>query len=301
MMLKREIATAHRPLIMYQNQPTGLVKGLVYIAHGMGEHAARYEPVMARFAEAGFLAVANDHRGHGPSANLGDFGREGWAGIVADTRTILDHLVEDHPNLPLILMGHSMGAMLVQQFFHNLPDQVAGILLSGSPGKMPNIVSAIFQKIIAFERWRTSGGSSPVVDYLIFGSSNRGFKTAKNATGFEWLSRDQAVVNAYFADPLCGFVPNTASLSGLFQAEAEHWDLAPDAKLKAMPIYLVSGADDPVHSDQQNLSRLIDWLTTAGATLDIDIYPNGRHEMLNEINRDQVVNQIITWMNKVIS
>jgi alpha-beta hydrolase superfamily lysophospholipase len=284
---------------LYQNHPVEPPRGLVYIAHGMGEHAGRYERFMDALAEAGYRVMANDHLGHGPHTScLGEFGDGGWAQVMKNARNVIAHLTEQHPNVPLFLMGHSMGAMLVQQMFHDLPDQVKGIVLSGSPGRMPDGLYRVLLAVLKFEHWRLQGGYSPIMDYLIFGASNRDFAREGDRTGYEWLSRDRASVAAYHHDPLCGFVPDTASLLGLFSAEAAHWQQSVDARLRELPVYLVSGDQDPVHNQQKYLAKLIDWIQGTTKTLDIDLYPGARHEVLHEINRVEVTHKIIDWLNE---
>ncbi|MDC1315695.1 alpha/beta hydrolase [Pseudomonadales bacterium] len=285
-------------LHLYYCMPAGAPHGLIYLAHGMGEHARRYAAVMQALAAAGFVVVTNDHRGHGEHCTaLGDFGPDGWPRVLADTREIIAHWQTLYPNCPLILMGHSMGAMVVQQCLLAPPLGLSAVVLSGSAGRMPPLLYRVFLKVLAFEHWRTKGGDSPLLAYLLFGSFNRAFSKQGQRTGFEWLSRDDQSVARYHLDPFCGRVPNSKSLLSLFSLEAALWQQPLPRNLKpGLPVYLLSGAADPVHAKQANLTRLIDWLQGLGARVDADIYPEARHEVLNETNRDEVISKLIDWL-----
>ena len=285
-------------LQLYQCAPAAAPRGLIYLAHGMGEHARRYASVMQALAAAGFVVVTNDHRGHGEHcAALGDFGADGWPRVLADTREIIAHCQTLYPNCPLILMGHSMGAMVVQQCLLAPPNGLSAVVLSGSAGRMPALLYRVFLKVLSFEHWRTKGGDSSLLDYLLFGSFNRAFSRQGQRTGFEWLSRDDQSVAHYHQDPFCGRVPNSRSLLSLFAHEAALWQQPmPDNIKSGLPVYLLSGAADPVHAKQANLTRLIDWLQSFGARVDADIYPAARHEILNETNRDEVIFKLIDWL-----
>lgn len=285
----------------YRCNPLSHPSALIYIAHGMGEHARRYERLMRHLAGAGFRVYANDHRGHGGSGpKLGDFGKDGWEQVLAGTREILLELKRSNPGLPIIFIGHSMGAMIGQQYLERWPQDLDAAVLSGSPGQMPPILYAVLLKIIRFECWRTDNKYSGLLRYLIFGSSNRRFKKEGQRTGFEWLSRDNREVAKYVNDPLCGTVPTSQSLQGLFEAEATLWERTPNLdRTGGFPVYLISGEDDPVHGDQSQLNRLIAWLQRGGARIDADIYPSGRHEMLNDVNRSEVIAKLIAWLTNV--
>lgn len=285
-------------LQLYHCVPAGTPRGLIYLAHGMGEHARRYEAVLQALAAAGFVVVTNDHRGHGANcAALGDFSAAGWPRVLADTREVIAHWQALYASCPLILMGHSMGAMVVQQCLLAPPSGLSAVVLSGSAGRMPAPLYRVFLKVLKFEHWRTKGGDSRLLAYLLFGSFNRAFSKQGQRTGYEWLSRDDQSVARYHADPFCGRVPNSRSLLSLFSHEAALWEQPMPGSLKpGLPVYLLSGAADPVHAKQANLSRLIDWLQGFGARVDADIYPAARHELLNEINRDEVIFKLIAWL-----
>ena len=288
-------------LRVYCCTPLSDPRALIYIAHGMGEHAGRYEPLMQQLAVAGFRVHANDHRGHGGSGpRLGDFGKDGWEQVLAGTREILLGLKRSNPGLPVIFLGHSMGAMIGQQYLERWPEDLDAMVLSGSPGQMPPILYTLLLKFIRFECWRTDNAYSRLLRYLIFGASNQRFKKEGQKTGFEWLSRDHSEVAKYVRDPLCGTVPTSLSLQGLFMAEAELWQRVPDLnRTEGFPIYLISGEDDPVHGNQIQLNRLIAWLQRGGARIDADIYPSGRHEMLNDINRGEVTTKLMAWLTNL--
>jgi alpha-beta hydrolase superfamily lysophospholipase len=276
-------------------------KGIIHIAHGMGEHAGRYVDLMQALKQQGYAVTANDHRGHGKTAaQLGDFGTDGWAQVLSDTRQILQQQQHRHPNIPLVLLGHSMGAMLAQQYLHRWGNNLSALVLSGSPGINNLFLQWLISRIVRFEVWRLGPlRHSKLLQLLVFGQSNKAFSKTANATGFEWLSRDPVVVAKYMQDPDCGGVPFPESLGQLFAEEVACWE-KPYTKLQtvSLPIYCISGGDDPVHNGLANLQRLFNVYQRAGLAVDLNIYPGGRHEMFNEINREQVISDLLIWLDQ---
>ena len=279
------------------------VKGVVQLAHGMGEHAQRYDRVGRALAEAGFAVYANDHRGHGATADrhLGYMGADGWNRVLADAYELNCHYRSLHPQAPLVLLGHSMGSMMSQQYITRYGRSIDGLVLSGSPGFKKPLLSLLPLLIARFERWRLGDGqSSDVLQKLLFGDANKPFD-APAASGFEWLSRDAQEVQRYVDDELCGFVLSTASLVDLFVGARAAQTPAALAKIPGqLPIYVFSGSDDPVHSEQQDLNRLLAAYREQGLNVESRIYPAGRHEMFNETNRDEVVADLIAALNNMI-
>ena len=242
---------------------------------------------------------ANDLRGHGPScapADLGHFAdADGWAKCVGDLWTFNRLIAAEQPGAPIVFLGHSFGSFLGRSFVADHSDPLAGALYSGSNGA-PAPIAALGRLIARAERLRLGRrGKSRLIFQMWFGDFNKPFKPAR--TEFDWLSRDPAEVDAYVADPLCGFpFSNQLAIDVL---DALPGLLAPDrlARIrKDLPIYVFSGERDPVGA---NIQGLIDALKGAGFTkLTTRIYP-GRHETLNETNRDKVTADLIAWLDGV--
>jgi alpha-beta hydrolase superfamily lysophospholipase len=292
-------------LHLYRWLPGEAPVATVQIAHGMGEHAARYDFTARVLTGAGYAVYANDHRGHGRSADrelLGWMGADGWNRVVADAADLTSHIRAAHPGLPHVLLGHSMGAMLAQQYLYRYGARLDAVVLSGSPGMAGGFQSWLSHTIARFERWRLGPKAhSAFLQNLIFGKSNDAFD-GPDATGYEWLSRDGSQVAAYVSDPLCGFVLSSGSLCDLFagarQAKRRENVLQVPAGL---PVYVFSGSDDPVHAGEANLQRLLGRYRDHVQRVDYRLYSGGRHEMLNETNRDEVHQDLLGWLASTLS
>ena len=284
--------------------PDGDVKAVLQISHGMNEHCARYERLAEVLVPLGYAVYAHDHRGHGDTAEghtLGFFATEdGWNRVVRDTRAVTEHVRSEQPDVPLYLLGHSMGSFILQSYLGRW-DDVQGVMFSGSSSN-EGFLTRLGRKIARIERWRCGADKpSAVLTRMSFGEFARTVKRRK--TDFDWLSRDEAEVQKYIDDPFCGF-PSTTQLwidqLGAFpeMADPNHW-----AKVRQdLPIYVFSGSEDPVHDDQKGWKRLIDLLEGRGFThLRTKLYEGGRHEMLNETNRDEVMQDVADWLEGVFS
>ena len=288
----------------YRWLPTGSLRATVQITHGMGEHAARYDEFANRLTEAGYAVYANDLRGHGKTADpdaLGDMGDDGWNRTIEDAYELHQHLATEHPNVKRAFFGHSMGAMLTQQFLYRYGEVLDTVIISGSPGIASAVKLWLSLAIARFERWRLGAGAvSTLLQSLVFGSSNKPFDT-EGSSGFEWLSRDQVKVARYANDPLCGFVLRTGSLCDLFLGAREARNNKNIAKIPAtLPIYIFSGSEDPVHNKERDLLRLLDRYRMHIDKVSYKLYPAGRHEMLNEINRDAVIKDVLQWLDSTL-
>ena len=273
---------------------------IIHIAHGMGEHAQRYDWVAQQLNAASFSVYANDHRGHGVTgqANLGYFGPDGWNRVVADAYEINQYIRAQHPGLPVVLLGHSMGSMLAQQYITRHGASIDALVLSGSPGFKAKSRNPIPGWILRYETRRVGADQqSPVMQKFLFGSSNKPFD-GPNASGFEWLSRDAEQVAKYVNDPDCGFVIATGSLKDLQVGAAIAADPASHAAIpKNLPMYVFAGSDDPVHGEQADIERMVAAYKEAGiSNLTLKWYPEGRHEMFNETNRDEVIADLVAWL-----
>jgi alpha-beta hydrolase superfamily lysophospholipase len=288
-------------LFVHRFLPDGPPTGVVHIAHGMSEHGARY----ARFAEAlaakGYAVYADDHRGHGqtsPGANDRGFvsSTGGWARLVRDQVQLIGHEKQAHPGLPVIAFGHSMGSFLIQSYLLDHSKEVAAAILSGSSGK-PGLLAQAGRLVARLERLRLGErGRSALLTALSFDDFNKKF--APTRTGFDWLSRDPAEVDKYIADPACGFAVTTTMWIDLLDNAAANADPARQAGVRRdLPIYLVAGARDPVGEMGKGVLRLEAEYKKAGVkSVTCKLYPDARHEILNETNRDEVTAAITAWL-----
>jgi len=275
------------------NKPTQVIQ----IFHGLGEHRARYARFAASAATRGIAVVAHDHLGHGPGADeLGYFADDnGWRILSDDGLRVLEWQKDRLPGTPTILLGHSMGSYIAQYFCMQHGEHLQALILSAST--WPDKSKLIPGRLIArFEAWRLGQrGKSALLDKLGFGDFNRRFQPAR--TDLDWLSRDPAEVAAYVNDPLCGG-PYSCGLwldlmSGLLS-------IASDESLTriptALPILLTGGSDDPV-GGEPGIGKLADHYRASGhEKLDVKLYAGGRHEMLNETNREEFTDDLLDWV-----
>ena len=257
----------------------GPARAVVQIAHGMGEHMGRYADTVDAFVAAGFTVYANDHRGHGLSAHsqLGELGKGGFEILVQDMVRLSEIAREKDPDLPLLLLGHGMGSFAAQRYMIDHSHEIDGLILSGS-GAPEGLARAALPE---------TAGSNLL---------NAAFEPAR--TPFDWLCRDQAIVDAFMADPLCFEDLHADSLASFLGTAPRLYDPVALRRIRSdLPIYLFSGSDDPVGQQLRGLRTLIGRYRDAGLRdIAFDFYPGGRHEMLNEINRYQVQTRLLGWI-----
>ena len=257
-------------------------RAIIIIAHGAAEHARRYERFARELNKAEIEVWAMDHRGHGRSPGpdgLGDFGEGGWDALVSDIGQLIKISRQSYPDLPLILFGHSMGSFAAQQFVANRSDEIDALILSGSTARRPTEVASA-----------NSGGLD----------LNQGFE---GRTPYDWLSRDTAEVDKYIADPYCGFEGfETKHVGKMLSAirRSQDKETFKDVR-KDICCLLVAGDKDPVNNHLKGLLYLEQLWEDAGIRpMDKQYYSDGRHEMLNEINREEVTQNIIAWVDDVL-
>jgi alpha-beta hydrolase superfamily lysophospholipase len=279
-------------------------KAVLMVAHGMAEHSGRYARLGAALVAVGFELYAHDQRGHGRTAAHGRLGHyadaNGWNLVVGDLACLNHHIRQQHPQAPIFLLGHSMGSYIGQAYLMQHSCSLQGAILSGSNYQPPVLYRAA-RLIARFERWRQGPtGQSALIEWISFGSFNKAFKP--NRTRFDWLSRDPGEVDAYVNDPLCGFRCSNQLwldlLGGLLQITAPRNLAQIDCKL---PLLVIGGARDPVSAGKR-LADLANALREAGHTqVQLKIYPQARHELLNESNRDDVTADLIDWLEQALS
>ncbi len=281
------------------------LKGVVQIAHGMAETAARYERFAKVLVEAGFGVYANDHRGHGKSAISVDkqgilAKSDGFNWMVKDVHKLTEIIKKENPGMPVFLFGHSMGSFVSQRYLELYGNELKGAVLSGSNGRQ-----GVFLKVarfIAKLECNKSGRDVPSMklNQMSFGNFNDSFKPAR--TEFDWLSRDHAEVDKYIADPYCGAIFPAGFfydfLGGLIELEKP----ANVAQVpKDLPLYLFAGARDPVGKAGAGVKKLYETYRSHGIkSIQIKLYEDGRHEMLNELNRDEVMRDTVKWLEGVL-
>ena len=264
----------------------GPLIGVVQIAHGMGEHIGRYRALAQALAAAGFAVYGNDHRGHGRTAGspgaLGDFGKGGFE-LLVDDMVRLSHIARDeNPDLPLVLLGHSMGSFAAQSYALDHSREIDGLALSGS-GALDGLA-------------RLARSAPPGKNIL-----NAAFEPAR--TPLDWLSRDQSVVDAFIADPLCFPALKRDSFISFLSAAQPLADPARLRRIRSdLSVYLFSGSEDPVGQRLEGVRLLMQRYQDAGLRrIAHDFYPGGRHEMLNETNRDEVRARLLDWLARTLS
>jgi alpha-beta hydrolase superfamily lysophospholipase len=259
--------------------------GVVVLFHGMGEHIRRYDHVAEALASAGYVVYGHDHRGHGASLAADDepghLGTNGWAALVDDLGLAIAKAKSDHPGLSAAVVAHSMGSFATQQFLLDHGPDVDAVALIGTAAL------DLLEPALDFTR------------DLDLSAFNAAFAPAR--TDFDWLSRDDAMVDAYLADPLCGFGIDAASAIAMFTGARR---LADPAELAGMPhelpLYIAVGSKDPVNADLVLLWPLVDRYRAAGLSdVSVRVYDDGRHEILNEINRAQVIGDLVQWLQQV--
>lgn len=276
------------------------IKAVLQIAHGMAETASRYERVAERLTKEGYIIYANDHRGHGKTAKeiekLGDLGEDGFNAMIEDMHELNKIIKKENPNIPIFLLGHSMGSFLTQRYICLYGKELEGAILSGSSGSKGMLTD--IGRFLAKREIRKIGrsGKSKKLDKLSFGGYNKAF--IPNKTNFDWLSRDEKEVKKYIDDPFCG----TIFTAGFF------YDLLGGLKLianinevskvpKNLPIYIFSGDKDPVGQNGKGVLKLVRAYKNQGIKdLTYKLYRDGRHEMLNELNKDEVIEDLLTWL-----
>lgn len=280
-------------------QAAGTARGIIQIFHGLGEHHGRYERFAKLAVSRGYVVVAHDHRGHGANTDeLGFFAEsDGWQLLCDDGLLVNEMIRERFDNLPIVLLGHSMGSFIAQYFAMFQHQHLAALVLSGST--WPSRAKLIPGLMIAYaESWRIgTHGKSALLDKLGFGNFNRPFRPAR--TELDWLSRDTAEVDAYIADPLCGGPYSCGLWLDLIRAFIRIGSDNEISRIRSdLPMLLSGGSDDPVGGDKGITKLALHYAQTMHGRLTVKLYDGGRHEMINEINREAFSNDILDWIDK---
>ena len=281
--------------------PDGPPKAAVQLAHGMAEHSARYARLAAALTDARFAVYAHDHRGHGTTGGEDGHGffadENGWASVVDDMRRVTRLAQDENPDLPLFLLGHSMGSFLARSYVIEDSGDLAGLVLSGTGGDPGLLGKAGLLLAKAEARARGRRHVSPLLDKLTFGQYNAAFKP--NRTPFDWLSRDEAEVDAYIADTMCGQTFTSGFFVDLVGAQPTINDRRKVARIRRdLPILLLSGEKCQVGANGRGPREVAEQLRSVGVTdVTCTLYPGARHEIFNETNRDEVTADLIRWLD----
>jgi alpha-beta hydrolase superfamily lysophospholipase len=273
-----------QPIDVFTWAGPGPARALVQIAHGMGEHSRRYRALADALTRAGCAVYANDHRGHGEEAlrpeAKGNLGPRGFTGLVDDMVTVSDFAQAQHPGLPLILLGHSMGSFAAQLYLLDHAHRLCAAALSGTAA-----LDLLYAR--RSTAWKLEDNNVVV-------------KTPR--TPFDWLSRDEAQVDAYMADPLCGFTLTPESRRSMSAAYLRMTQPAELERMpKSLPLYVLVGEADPINRKLELLNPLIDRYRGAGMSdVSVQVYPGGRHELFNETNRAEVTAGFVAWVERVL-
>lgn len=286
-------------------EPEGPVRGVVQMVHGVAEHIGRYNDFAEFLTEHGFAAVGDDHLGHGLTAKdeseLGWFAEEnGWELLIADEKLLRDRMREVFPDVPLLLLGHSMGSFIARTYLGEHPDDFDLCILSGT-GQQPLIVCRAGRMMASREiKKHGSKHHSQTLQDMAFG---RYLKGIENPIGpNDWICRDEAVIRKYGDDPLCGFAGSAGLMRDMMTGLITIGQKSFLQKMnKALPVLFIAGDADPVGGWGKDVKKVAGWFTDIGMKdVTLKLYPGARHEVLNELNKSEVWADVLAWIEKRI-
>jgi len=274
-------------------------KAVLIISHGMTEHIGRYNHVAAYFNKQGYIVYGDDHRGHGKTGEkqgqLGYIADEnGFQLMVDDLHFLIGYIKNEHPGMPVFVLGHSMGSFIARNYLQLYSDEVNGVVLSGS-GYFPEKASKAGLQIASFQDPKKE---STFMNQLVFGDYNN--KVVERFTSFDWLTRDREVVEEYIADPFSGYVPTAGFFVDLLTGILAMQDAEKNISIrKDLPVLFISGDADPVGNYSKGVFQAAESYLNAGLNnVLVALYPEARHELHNEINKEEVFNFLNQWLDK---
>ncbi len=284
--------------------PEGEVKAVLQIVHGIAEYVERYDGFAQYLNARGILVVAEDHMGHGQS--IGDEGIQGyfhggWFTAVADSYRLLADTRKEFPEVPYVLFGHSMGSFMARTMLYKYPDSgISAAVICGTGWQPTFALPAVIRMVDAVCKKHGETKPNEKLQNLIFGSYNS--RVEHPRTPYDWLSRDKAQVDAYIAHPLCGFTASAGLLRDMMEgiyAIQQPKNLS--AMKKELPVFFIAGGDDPVGGYGKGVKTAADRFKKLGMKdVSLRIYPLCRHEILNEINREEIYEDVFRWMESKI-
>lgn len=282
--------------------PEGEIKAVVQIVHGIAEFVERYDAFARYLNGLGFLVVAEDHMGHGRSINgngIQGYFHGGWDAAVEDTCRLMKDTMAEYPGVPYVLFGHSMGSFMARTILCRYPDSgIAAAVICGSGWQPTAAMPAIIKLMETVCKKVGETNPSEKLQKLIFGGYNN--RVEHQRTAFDWLSRDNKTVDDYIAHPLCGFTASCGLLrdmmKGIYYIQQKQ-NL--QNMRKDLPVFFIAGGEDPVGSYGKGIHSCVEAFQKAGMTdVDVRIYPLCRHEILNEINAEEVFEDVAQWIEK---
>lgn len=280
--------------------PEGEPKGILQIVHGIAEYIERYDAFAEYLNTLGFIVVAEDHMGHGQSINNGGiqgYFHGGWFAAVEDSYHLLEKTSAEYPELPYVLFGHSMGSFMARTMLCKYPDSnIRAAIICGTGWQPGALLTAAIPMCTLVAKKVGEENPSEQLQKLVFGGYNK--RVEHPRTDFDWLTRDAKIVDAYIAHPLCGFTASSGLLREMLKGIRyiqQNQNLS--AMKKELPVLFIAGGDDPVGSYGKGVQQASDAFRKVGMQdVTQKIYPLGRHEILNEINKEEVYRDISDWL-----
>lgn len=276
------------------------VRAVVFISHGMIEHIGRYHEFMLFLAHNGIAAFGHDHLGHGKTASsaekLGFFSeKDGYQYLIRDLHQMNRIALDMFPEQKCFLMGHSMGSLIARLYCVKYPESIGGVIFMGTPG--PQSLTPIAMTMA--QRYMRKEGAlfrPPLLQKMTIDDFNKRFDPVRTAK--DWLTRDEEMVDRNLADPLCNFSFTAAGFSDLYAM----MEIANSSKWfkeypKALPTNIVSGDCDPVGNFGRGVMQVYNRLLSSGVEdLRFELYKGARHELLNEVNREEIYQDLLDWL-----
>lgn len=279
------------------------VKGVIQISHGMCEYIDKYDDFIQHIASKGFAVIGHDHIGHGDSVNKledhGFFGsKDGYKSMIEDLRKVTDIAKERYPGKPLYLLGHSMGSLIARCYSAKFGNELAGLILCGTVGPQPLAKAGIkFADLLAEqkgEKYRSRMLYNMALDY-----ANIRFLPAR--TRYDWVSSDETQIQRHLKDERADFVFTVKGFSDLFHlVNLANSEMVIKTVPKDLKIIFMSGEDDPIGENGHGVKRVFELYNKIGlSNVEMKLYPEKRHELLKEKNKDEVFNDIYNWIEKI--
>lgn len=285
-------------------EPEGQPRAIMQILHGIAEFVERYDDFANFLTAQGILVVAEDHMGHGQSINgegIQGYFHGGWFTAIADSMQLMEDTKAEFPDVPYILFGHSMGSFMARTILSKYPDcGLTAAVICGTGWQPTAALPAMVKMLEAVSKLSGETKPNEMLQKMIFGSYNK--KVEHPRTSFDWLTREDKIVDAYIAHPLCGFTATAGlmreMIRGIHYIQQKN-NL--EAMNKQLPVFFIAGGDDPVGPYGKGVHTCAEAFRKAGmADVSVRIYPLCRHEILNEINREQVYQDVLKWVEKYL-
>jgi len=291
--------------VRYTPEDAGAVRCVLQVVHGMAEYVERYEEFAEFLTQRGIVLTGEDHLGHGKS--VGEGGKYGYfceqdpaTVLVRDVHRLKKITQERYPDVPYVLMGHSMGSFITRNYLFRYGTGISAAVIMGT-GMQPSVVLALAKVAVGIEKLlHGSSYVSRLIDKLAFGGYNKRVESPR--TEWDWLSRDEQRVDRYMADPMCGFTFTVNGFGALFELVSRlHSKKNLSHIPKTLPVFMVSGTRDPVGDYGKGVRLAYDSLIAAGLKeVELTLYEDGRHELLNETNRAEVMQDIYEWIKRTV-